>query len=91
MINDNILLYAVIINIFALISFGMDKYYAIKGKRRIPENSLHSYTAFGGTIGGLLGMLLFRHKINKMKFVTIQIMIFICWMTAFVLYNLNYI
>ena len=91
MINDQILIYILLVNIFTLFAFGMDKYKAIKSQRRVPESSLHSYSFLGGIIGGILGMLLFRHKINKLKFVSIQVIIFVFWMGVFIMWNLNYI
>ena len=47
---------------------GIDKLLAIKNKRRISEHSLITISFFGGSIGTLLGMILFRHKIRKPKF-----------------------
>lgn len=44
---------------------GYDKRLAVKNKRRISEKGLLFWVTIGGTIGSLLGMLLFRHKISK--------------------------
>lgn len=57
-----------IINIIGFTVFGIDKRKAIKHKRRISESSLLILTFLGGTIGALLGMLIFRHKISKKSF-----------------------
>ncbi|MDQ0593943.1 uncharacterized membrane protein YsdA (DUF1294 family) [Chryseobacterium ginsenosidimutans] len=40
----------------------------MKHQRRISENTLLGVSFLGGTIGALLGMLLFRHKISKRSF-----------------------
>ncbi|WP_283421270.1 DUF1294 domain-containing protein [Chryseobacterium profundimaris] len=71
-----------VISIITFIIFGIDKRKAIKHQRRISENILLTFTFFGGTIGALLGMLIFRHKISKRSFllkfsgiVIIQIML----------------
>jgi uncharacterized membrane protein YsdA (DUF1294 family) len=64
-----LLLYFLFINIFVFILAGYDKYLARKNKRRIPENTLFSLEAIGGTIGLLLAMLLFRHKTSKTSFI----------------------
>ena len=51
-----------------LAMMGIDKSAAILGKRRIPERTLLSVAALGGAAGGIIGMLLFRHKIRKPAF-----------------------
>lgn len=61
-------LYLIIINISSLLLMGIDKILAIKKKRRISEHTLIIISFFGGSIGTLLGMLIFRHKIRKPKF-----------------------
>ena len=60
--------YLIIINISSLLLMGIDKILAIKKKRRISEHTLITISFFGGSIGTLLGMLIFRHKIRKPKF-----------------------
>ncbi|UPQ76744.1 DUF1294 domain-containing protein [Chryseobacterium nepalense] len=57
-----------VISIITFIIFGIDKRKAVKHQRRIPESTLLSLTFLGGTIGALLGMLVFRHKISKRSF-----------------------
>lgn len=57
-----------LISIITFIIFGIDKRKAVKHQRRIPENTLLTLAFFGGTIGALLGMLVFRHKISKRSF-----------------------
>jgi len=63
-----LLVYCVIINIVAFATYGIDKYKAIHKKWRIPELSLILLAWFGGSIGAILGMLLFHHKTRKIKF-----------------------
>lgn len=41
---------------------GIDKNAAIKGNYRIPERTLMALAAFGGSLGAITGMLVFRHK-----------------------------
>ncbi|KMQ68985.1 hypothetical protein ACM39_06830 [Chryseobacterium sp. FH2] len=55
-------------NLFSFIVFGLDKRKAIRHQRRISENNLLLVSLFGGTIGAICGMLLFRHKISKFSF-----------------------
>lgn len=44
--------------------FGVDKQLAQKKGIRIPELVLHGLNAAGGFVGGVFGMVLFRHKTN---------------------------
>jgi uncharacterized membrane protein YsdA (DUF1294 family) len=60
--------FALLTNIFSFILFGIDKRKAIKHQRRISEFTLLSVTFLGGTVGALLGMAVFRHKISKRNF-----------------------
>lgn len=48
--------------------FGVDKYRAEHNYWRISEVALLSLAALGGTIGAIVGMLVFRHKIRKPHF-----------------------
>ena len=61
-------LFLIIINIITFIIYGIDKLQAIRHKYRISENTLLIFSFLGGSIGALLGMIIFRHKINKPKF-----------------------
>ncbi|KMQ59116.1 hypothetical protein ACM40_19450 [Chryseobacterium sp. BLS98] len=64
-----IILYILItLNLLVFIVFGWDKRLSVKHKRRIPESTLLGITFIGGTVGAVLGMLIFRHKIAKMSF-----------------------
>ncbi len=63
-----IAVYYTVINIYLLVLMGIDKYKAIHKKFRIKETTLFLFSALGGGLGGLFGMKIFRHKINKPKF-----------------------
>ncbi len=56
------------VNITAVLLYGYDKIQALRDGFRIPEKVLHTIVLFGGGIGGLAAMILFRHKIRKAKF-----------------------
>ncbi|MBO5550598.1 MAG: DUF1294 domain-containing protein [Lachnospiraceae bacterium] len=56
------------ISILTFFVFGIDKYKAVRHRWRIPEATLIGLCLIGGSAGGLLGMLVFRHKIRKPKF-----------------------
>lgn len=55
-------------NVLALLAMGIDKMLAIKGKRRIPENTLLLIALLGGGVGFTLSMVMFRHKLSKARF-----------------------
>lgn len=65
----NVIIYLVIINLIGLLIMYVDKRKAKYGKWRIPEKTLLLVALFGGSIGTITGMYLFRHKTQKLKFV----------------------
>ena len=67
-----LLVYLIVINADAFLLMLVDKQRAIKKKWRIPERHIMNICALGGSLGGLLGMYLFRHKTRHPR-VTISI------------------
>lgn len=63
-----LILYLLIINAAAFLLMLADKHKARKKLRRIPEATLLSTAAIGGSIGALMGMYLVRHKTKHLKF-----------------------
>ena len=63
-----LILYAVLINLAALIVFGVDKKRARRHEWRISERTLFLLALAGGSVGAILGMLVFRHKTRHLKF-----------------------
>ena len=63
------ILYLIAFNTASFIMMGIDKNAAIKGNYRIPERTLMALAAFGGSLGAITGMLVFRHKTKHKKFV----------------------
>lgn len=61
-------IYLIIINIIGLVLMGIDKSRAKRRAFRIPEATLFSVAIFGGSVGSILGMYLFRHKTRHLKF-----------------------
>jgi uncharacterized membrane protein YsdA (DUF1294 family) len=53
---------------WAFVLFGFDKWRAGRGGARIAEATLFWTSALGGWPGGLLGMIVFRHKSAKGSF-----------------------
>ena len=60
--------YFAALNLILFFEMGRDKLAAKQGRRRTPENTLLSLAILGGSLGGLLGMLVFRHKTRKPAF-----------------------
>jgi len=71
-IKQTVLLYLTLyiagINLVGFLSFALDKGRARRNAWRIPEATLFLFAIFGGSIGSLLGMYVFRHKTQKRKF-----------------------
>ncbi len=63
-----LLVYLALVNAAAFVLMHTDKKKAIKGKWRIPEKTLLGVCAIGGSLGGLMGMRLFRHKTKHPQF-----------------------
>ena len=63
-----LLCYLLIINALTLLFMLADKRKAQKDAWRIPEAVLLGLAALGGSLGGVLGMRLFRHKTLHLKF-----------------------
>jgi len=57
----------VALSVWAFVLFGFDKWRAGRG-RRVSEAALFWASALGGWPGGLLGMIVFRHKSAKGSF-----------------------
>lgn len=63
-----VMYYLIIINIAAWLAYGLDKWKAKRGARRISERTLLLIALAGGSAGAAVGMMLFRHKTRKPKF-----------------------
>jgi uncharacterized membrane protein YsdA (DUF1294 family) len=62
------LIYAAMMSVAAFILCGLDKRAAVRRTERVPERTLLALSALGGSVGMLLGMAVFRHKIRKLRF-----------------------
>lgn len=63
-----LLIYLLAINLISFIAYGIDKRKAIKNKWRIKEATLLGLSFIGGSIGALMGMIIFHHKTKKPRF-----------------------
>lgn len=61
--------YLFLANLVGFALMGIDKRKAKKKQWRIPEKTLFLSAIFGGSIGALYGMHLFRHKTKHKSFV----------------------
>ena len=61
-------IYLILINACSLLLMRMDKRNAEKKRWRIPEATLVLTALLGGSLGGTIGMFLFRHKTRKPLF-----------------------
>ena len=61
--------YLAVINFTTWVAYGLDKGRAKSGKWRIPERTILLLALIGGSLGALAGMIMFRHKTRKAKFV----------------------
>lgn len=57
-----------LISALTFLLFGYDKLAAGRSGRRVPEFQLLLLAAIGGWAGGLIAMLVFRHKTSKLVF-----------------------
>ena len=64
-----LLWYLAAVNLVTFTVYGVDKAKARRGAWRVPEKTLFLLPLLGGSVGALLGMLVFRHKTKHWYFV----------------------
>ncbi len=67
--NIILICYVIVSNLIGFLLMGIDKLKAKRRRYRIPEKTLFLTAIFGGSIGVLIGMHLFRHKTLHRSFV----------------------
>lgn len=82
-----LLIYLLTINAAALLAMLIDKRKAQKNLWRIPEATLLTMAAIGGSLGAYAGMQLFRHKTKHLKFslgipvlLAIHVIVLVLWL-----------
>jgi len=55
-------------SLLTLVTYAFDKWAAIKGWQRVPEDTLHAMAIIGGWPGALVAQRLVRHKTRKQPF-----------------------
>ena len=63
-----IVIFLVVINVATFITYGIDKWKAKRSKWRIRETALLELAVLGGSVGAWLGMQVWRHKTQHVKF-----------------------
>ena len=87
-LSQLLVLYLLLINAAGFVLMLADKFKARRNLWRIPEATLMLVAAFGGSIGSLAGMYLFRHKTKHPKF-TLGIPAILIAQTALVVWILH--
>ena len=83
--------YLIAISILTFSIYAYDKAQAIKNSRRISEMKLLFSLFLGGTVGSIIAMILFRHKVKKMSFIIKFLIIVIIQVVGFYLYFKGYL
>ncbi|PIC81650.1 hypothetical protein CSV75_01265 [Sporosarcina sp. P18a] len=65
---QTLLIYMVILSLWAFLAMGYDKRQAKKKKQRVPERNLWLLALLGGGVGAYVGMQFFHHKTRKTHF-----------------------
>ncbi|MBQ7335004.1 MAG: DUF1294 domain-containing protein [Clostridia bacterium] len=68
------LIVILILSVLAFLAYGRDKRKARRSRKRISEATLLGLGFFGGAVGALLGMAVFRHKTRHWYFWIINIL-----------------
>lgn len=63
-----LLWYLLAVNLLLFCVMGLDKGFARRNKRRVPERTLFLLCLAGGSLGGVAGMYAFRHKTRHWSF-----------------------
>ncbi|WP_420804846.1 DUF1294 domain-containing protein [Sporosarcina ureae] len=65
---QTLLIYMVILSLWAFGAMGYDKRQAKKKRQRVPERNLWLLALLGGGVGAYVGMQFFHHKTRKTNF-----------------------
>ena len=68
-----IVAYVLGLGLITFLTYGYDKFRAIRHGRRVPEPALQLQSVLGGALGGWAGMLVWRHKTQHTSFWIAQI------------------
>ena len=88
--NKIIIWYLIAINVVAIVAYGIDKISAAEGRKRIRIVTLLGIAFLGGSIGALIAMYSFRHKIRQPYF-TIGVPLILVTQIVVLFYVMNII
>ena len=77
------LIYIAVLSFITLVIYGIDKVKAINGGYRISEKALLLSSLLGGGAGGLIAMLLFRHKTKHWYFYIVNVVAIIAHLAVY--------
>ena len=66
--NKILIIYLLVINVLAFLTFGWDKLQARKNRWRVSEKTLFLSVLLGGGLGAIAGMKVWHHKTRKWYF-----------------------
>ena len=81
--------YIIVINIIGFFICFIDKQKALYNKYRIKEKTLFLISLIGGCVGFYLGMILFRHKTKKLKFILLIPLFIVIWVILYIVICCN--
>ncbi len=84
---DRFFAWLIAVNVVAFLTMGYDKVTASARGTLMPDWILLALTALGGALGAVVGMVLFRHKVQKTSF---QMVFWPCVLISVVLVALYY-
>ena len=76
--------YILIVNVLAIILYGIDKRRSQRKMYRIPENTLLWMARLGGGVGSWLGIKVFHHKTKHKRFMIIVPLWTVLWVAVIV-------
>ena len=83
-----IIVYLGIINVVAFVAYAIDKFNAMEHRTRIRIVTLLALAFVGGSVGAILAMYTFRHKINKDYF-TVGVPLIMIMQVVVIFYLMN--
>jgi uncharacterized membrane protein YsdA (DUF1294 family) len=82
--------YLVVVSLVSFVIYAYDKFQALKKSQRVSEMKLLGSSLLGGSVGSILAMLIFRHKIKKASFIIKFSLVVIIQAVGFYLYLKGY-
>lgn len=78
-----------VVNVVCFLMYGVDKAKAIYNQWRIKESTLLGFSVFG-PFGAIIAMILFWHKVRKIKFIAFNIFMIIGHIMMYFIWVIRY-